>query len=404
MASDFLMPKLGLTMEEGRITAWLVGDGSEVTAGTAVLAIDTDKVETEVEASASGVLHQLGAVGETFPCGAVIGHIGADRPSVRVARSSAAAPLAPIETVLPRRAPVASPGGNGRRFISPNARRVAAELGVDVARVDGTGPGGRVLAADVEAAAREDAVHVATATGASTVSGATRGAGGVAAGADEPVRVAAAASGKPVSGATRTPATAAARQLADLIGIDLAAVDPDPHDGYVTREAVARHVRARLRATSAPVADGPLGQTPTEVRPLKGMRGTIAKRMHTSLQQMAQLTLTTDAEMDAVVADRRARGEAGGAPGYTDYVVAAAARALRDHPIVNAQVIAEGIALLPEVHVGVAVALPTGLVVPVVRHADRLGLSALAAESTRLADAARAGKLTLATSKAGRSR
>ncbi len=71
------------------------------------------------------------------------------------------------------------------------------------------------------------------------------------------------------------------------------------------------------------------------------MRGTIAKRMHASLQQMAQLTLTMDAEMDAVVADRKARAEAGGAPGYTDYVVAAAARALRQHPTVNAQVTPE---------------------------------------------------------------
>ena len=217
----------------------------------------------------------------------------------------------------------------------------------------------------------------------------TRTAGEAGGAAAEPVRVAAAAGAGSVSGATRTgPATAAARQLADLLGIDVGAVEPDPHDGYVTREAVARHVRALLRATSSPAVDGPLGQTPTEVRPLKGMRATIAKRMHASLQQMAQLTLTMDAEMDGVVADRRARGEAGSAPGYTDYVLAAAARALRDHPIVNAQVTAEGIAVLPDVHVGLAVALPAGLVVPVVRHADRLDLAALSAETTRLTDAA----------------
>jgi pyruvate dehydrogenase E2 component (dihydrolipoamide acetyltransferase) len=201
-------------------------------------------------------------------------------------------------------------------------------------------------------------------------------------------------------GATRTtPATAAARQLADLLGIDVAAVEPDAHDGYVTREAVARHVRARLRGAATPAA--PAAQTPTEIRPLTGMRGTIAKRMHASLQQMAQLTLTMDAEMDAVVADRKARAEAGGAPGYTDYVVAAAARALRQHPTVNAQVTPEGIALLPDVHVGLAVALPAGLTVPVVRHADRLDLAALSAETTRLADAARTGKLTLADLEGG---
>jgi pyruvate dehydrogenase E2 component (dihydrolipoamide acetyltransferase) len=123
------------------------------------------------------------------------------------------------------------------------------------------------------------------------------------------------------------------------------------------------------------------------------MRGTIAKRMHASLREMAQLTLTMDAEMDAVVADRTRRKAAGAAPGYTDYVVAAAARALVQHPNVNAQVHGDEIAVLPEVHVGLAVALDNGLMVPVVRNADRLSLDALSAETTRLAEAVRGGKL-----------
>ena len=97
------------------------------------------------------------------------------------------------------------------------------------------------------------------------------------------------------------------------------------------------------------------------------MRGTIAKRMHASLHEMAQLTLTMDADMDAVVADRAARKQARRRAAVTDYVVAAAARALRDAPDVNAQVTADGIALLPDVHVGLAVALDGGLLVPVVR-------------------------------------
>ena len=99
--------------------------------------------------------------------------------------------------------------------------------------------------------------------------------------------------------------------------------------------------------------------------------------------------------MDAVVADRARRKAEGTAPGYTDYVVAAAARALRRHPAVNAQVTADGIAQLPDVHVGLAVALDEGLMVPVVRHADRSPLATISAETTRLATAARAGKLGL---------
>ena len=136
-------------------------------------------------------------------------------------------------------------------------------------------------------------------------------------------------------------------------------------------------------------------QTPTSVVPMRGMRGTIASRMHASLQQMAQLTLTMDADMDAVWADREARKARGNAPGFTDYVIAAAAQALRAHPMVNSQVTPDGIAVLPDVHVGMAVALDNGLVVPVVRQTDRLRLDAIAAETTRLAAAARAGKLTL---------
>ena len=99
--------------------------------------------------------------------------------------------------------------------------------------------------------------------------------------------------------------------------------------------------------------------------------------------------------MDAVVADRAARKESGPAPGYTDYLIAAVARALRDHPIVNAQVTDDGIALLPEINVGMAVALDEGLLVPVVRNADSLDLAALSAETTRLAEAARTRKLAL---------
>ena len=125
------------------------------------------------------------------------------------------------------------------------------------------------------------------------------------------------------------------------------------------------------------------------------MRATIAKRMHASLREMAQLTLAMDADMDAVVADRASRKQAGVTIGFTDYVVAAAARALGQHPNVNAQITADGIAVLPDIHVGLAVALDDGLMVPVVRHADRLDLAALSAETTRLADAARTGSLKL---------
>jgi len=256
-------------------------------------------------------------------------------------------------------------------FVSPNARRVAGELGVDLNTVTGTGPNGRIVSEDVEAASRRPtasrpAVAAPTAVGSSASSGVL--------------------------------ATAAARQLADLLGIDLGAVPADPSDGRVSRDAVATYVRQRLAAGTTKTPDAalaPAAQTPTSVKRMSGMRGTIAKRMHSSLQQMAQLTLTMDADFDPVIADRAAREGDAVIPGFTDYVLAASARALRAHPIVNSQVTDDGIALLPDVHVGLAVALDEGLVVPVVRHADRIDLVTLAQETKRLATAARSGSLAL---------
>ena len=195
-------------------------------------------------------------------------------------------------------------------------------------------------------------------------------------------------------------ATAAGRQLAELLGIDLALVPRSGVDPRIGREDVAAYVRALLAASppgravpEVPVP--PLLQEPTNVTPLRGMRGTIADRMHTSLQSMAQLTLTMDVDMDAVVRDRSERKASGVAPGVTDYVIAAAARALVDHPYVNSQVTADGVAQLPQVNVGLAVALDDGLIVPVVHDTPNRSLDDLAAETTRLAAAARDGKLQL---------
>jgi pyruvate dehydrogenase E2 component (dihydrolipoamide acetyltransferase) len=360
MATEFTMPKLGLTMEEATILEWLIADGQPVAAGAVVMRIETDKVETEVEISAAGVLHHVAREGDVFPCGAVIAYVlnpGEDPP----VPMAAPAPLVAMPAVsLPPAAVVAVAPMQGRLFASPNARRVALDRGVDLGGVVGTGPGGRIVSLDVTE-------HRVAAVVPSVLN---------------------------LSGVA---ATSDAAELADLLGVDLAEIMPDHPNGPVTRSAVAFHVRTRLSkpqaALGAVVADAPLLQTPTRTIRLAGMRGTIAKRMHASLRDMAQLTLTMDADMNAVVSDRETRKGTGKAPSFTDYVVAAAARALTQHPNVNAQVVGDEIALLPDIHVGLAVALDNGLIVPVVRHADHLRLDALAAETSRLAEAARSGTL-----------
>jgi pyruvate dehydrogenase E2 component (dihydrolipoamide acetyltransferase) len=395
MATEFLMPKLGLTMEEGTITEWFADDGTSVNAGEPLLRIETDKTETDVEAAGTGRLHRIGQVGETFACGDRIGWFlgdGEDAPtgstpaaattaSTTPSTTAAAAAPAPDAATAPAPAPI----NTGRVVASPLTKRLAAERNIDLRTVRGTGPGGRIIAADL------DDVPAATAPPAVAAA--------VAPAAAPPARPAVVATGAGM------PATAAARTLADLLGIDLAQVPIDSVEQRITRDSVALHVRA-LIAASAPTpspattvvstpALPPALQEPTRTVRLSGMRGTIAKRMHESLRQMAQLTLFMDADLDAVVADRARRKESGAAPSYTDYVIAATARALGQHPLVNSQITDDGVALLPTAHVGMAVALDDGLIVPVIRDTASLDLSSLSVESSRLAEAARTGSLAL---------
>ena len=386
MATEFVMPKLGLTMEEGTITEWLVADGATVEVGGAILRIETDKTETDVEAGVAGRLHVVGRTGDTFACGERIGWIlGPDEvaPSTEPPAATAA-PIAPSAGIAPAVVPVVTVAGavGGRIIASPLAKRLASERGIDLRTVRGTGPDHRIVAADLD--------------------GVTPG----------PVVAGPVVAERQMLAEGLRPATAAARQLADLLGIDLAYVPLDRVDGYVTRESVARHVRGLLAAAggptittaaiAAPSAVAPTRQAlpaamqePTSTVRLSGMRGTIAKRMHESLAQMAQLTLFMDADLDAVVADRTRRAAVGAAPSYTDYVIAAAARALHRHPLANSQITDDGVALLPTVHVGMAVALDGGLIVPVIANTNSLDLAALAVETSRLANAARAGALKL---------
>jgi pyruvate dehydrogenase E2 component (dihydrolipoamide acetyltransferase) len=404
MSTEFIMPKLGLTMEEGTILEWLVEDGTEITQGMAVLRIETDKVESDVESPGAGRFHRVGNQGDTYPCGALIGYLLADGEEPPVAKASASpAPVAaqtssPVASSAPIASNVATlPRREGRLFASPNARRVAKELGIDIETVVGSGPEGRITSEDVEEAHKNP--------------NATRAVSGSAPSSTPAIAVA------PIlSSSGNVLATAAARQLAELLGVDLAQVPYDATDGRVTKDGVAAFVRAQLagsRSPSAPATPAtttsttstvlaPASQTPTSIKKMSGMRGTIAKRMQSSLQDMAQLTLHMDADLDAIVEDRESRkssshgnNSSNSLPGFTDYVIAAAARALKLHPIVNSQVTAEGIALLPEIHVSMAVALPEGLIVPVIKNTTSLDLSTLAAETKRLSGAAREGKLGL---------
>jgi pyruvate/2-oxoglutarate dehydrogenase complex dihydrolipoamide acyltransferase (E2) component len=364
VAVEVLIPKLGLTMEYGLIEEWLVEPGTPVKPGDPLLRLATDKVDVEVEAEGSGLFHPAVESGAELPPGALIGWLleageappgappGQASPTTATEAATETATEAATET-----ATSANVSHNGRLFSSPNARRVARERGLEITQLAGTGPGGRIITADVLDAAAAPQTQTTQQTALAARTGA-------------------------VSPLVRRDATAA--------GVDLAAVTGTGPGGKILRSDIA------AAATQATQANTPASTPATQVIPLTGMRGVIATRMHASLHEMAQLTLGTEATMDAAVALRaQLKEQWPNVPTITDLVVRAAALALRDHPRLNAEVRDNAIHVQPEINVGLAVALDEGLMVPVLKHADRLPLSDMAKESRRLAQAARTGKLTL---------
>ena len=192
MATPLPMPKLGLTMEEGTILKWRKGEGETVEKGEIILDIQTDKVEYEVESPDGGLLLKtLAGEGDVVPCGtdiAVIGEAGEDISSfgstsakapVETESEVAEAPPTPQPAPAPAPAPAApvatQPAPTGRVFASPAARRVARELGIDYRTLKGSGPGGRIVQADVRAAAASGlpAAPLAAASGPAAVAGST---------------------------------------------------------------------------------------------------------------------------------------------------------------------------------------------------------------------------------------
>jgi pyruvate dehydrogenase E2 component (dihydrolipoamide acetyltransferase) len=362
MATEVLIPKLGMTMTEGTVAEWRVADGGEVKAGEIIYKLETEKIEFEVEAEVSGTVRQLVPEGTALEPGAVVAYIlgpGEAMPAGFVAvgtgpatSSADGSPSAAVRVAL-----------EGERVAaSPAARRLAKDAGLNVDAIEGSGPGGRVTEADVLAAkATPPAPSLAT-----------------------PAR--------------EVLASPLARRVAEQLGVDLATTEGTGPGGRITKEDVqAAAASSAPTRTPAPAA-AELAQA-GDVVPMRGMRKVIAERMHASLQEMAQLTMGMEVSMDEAAKLRAALIEEWAAegirPGYTDLVIKAVAKALSRHPRLNATVTGRGIELLEEVHVGLAVALDDGLVVPVIRNADALPLRDIAAESSRLATAAREGKLGL---------
>ncbi len=345
MAINILMPALSPTMTEGTLARWLKKEGDTIRAGDVIAEIETDKATMEVEAVDEGVLGKIlvaeGSAG--VKVNAPIAILVAEGEKVPEAAPPAPAPapaLAKPEAAKPEPAksdspqpppatPAAKPAAaaadsadHGERiFASPLARRMALQAGIDLAHLTGSGPNGRIVKADIEAALRKPA-----------------------------------AAPSPAATSAATPAPAAPRASA------------------IT--------------------------APHELVPHSSMRKIIARRLSEAKQQIPHFYLSLDIGLDPLLDLRttlNAKAPKTGPGAFklsvNDLIIKAAAIALRRVPRVNASFTEEGIAYYRDVDISVAVAIPDGLITPIIRAADQKGLAVISNEMKALAERARAGKL-----------
>ncbi|WP_129114783.1 2-oxo acid dehydrogenase subunit E2 [Halegenticoccus tardaugens] len=381
------MPKLGLEMERGTLLEWHVVDGEAVEADDVVAEVESEKTTAEVTARESGVLRRtLLAAGESVEPGAPIAIVaGADEDvSDLEAEAGVGAGGGGSESAT---AGATDAGGSGSSTgaaatsgdgastadaataeaadgeavkASPRAKRRADELGVDLARVDGTGPQGSVTESDVEEAAAGDEEELAaTSDGEKSVGASPR-----------------------------------ARRLADDLGIDLAVVDGTGPQGAVTEaDVTAAADAATAEATSGSASAEE--RTVREERPLDGMRRTIAGRLGRSYREAVHVTehRTADAEALFAAVDA-AKGVHEEDVSVNDVLLVALSAALAEHPEFNAT-FEDDVHRMYESHdVCVAVDVDAGLVAPVVRGVDAMSLDELAAERRRVTERALSGEYT----------
>ena len=369
MAITFGMPSLGHTMEKGKIIEWLKQEGDAVAKGEPLVVIETDKVITEVESPADGVVLKIAvAAEEERPIGSPLVLLGSADEQLSEADiqqllgdQPAAAPAAPpVPAPTPAPTPAAPPraASAGERVkISPIARKLCDELGIDPAAVTGTGPGGRITREDVEKAAQAAPAPAA---------------------------------------AERVKISPVARKLCDEMGVDPASVTGTGPGGRITRDDVLKAAEAAKAAPAPAAAPGAAGET----IPLRGMRGRVAERMFQSWNTIPRVTEVMLVDMNATVSFRQAmlaqwEQQYGIRISLNDLITKAVATALRRHPRLNATLVDQEVHLHENVNVGVAVNLDEGLIVPVIADADRKDLGQIARESRELAEKARAVPMRL---------
>jgi pyruvate dehydrogenase E2 component (dihydrolipoamide acetyltransferase) len=362
MATAVVMPKQGQSVESCIIVEWKKQPGDTIAEGDVLCEVETDKAVLEVPSPVAGtLLEQFFAAGDDVPvltAIAAVGTVGEDVSDLRPAGASmpapsaaSAAPAQPSAPAIASTSAVPQPMPPESVGISPRARNLAERKQVEIEDIRGSGPGGRIIERDIQAALANQpkvspVAKAMVATGDFALPDQGSGPGG-----------------RIMSRDLASPSDVSARQAIPL-------------------------------PTSAPLPEP--GEN--EVIPMRGVRKVIAERMLHSLQSTAQLTLHSSADARALLALRKRLKASDAAlelQGVTinDLLLFAVARVIPQHPLLNATLSEETITQYHDLHLGFAVDTPRGLLVPVIRQANRLSLRALAQESKRLTAAIQAGSI-----------
>ena len=352
MATPIVMPRLGDFMTEGTVISLAKSQGDEVNQGEVIAEIETEKLNYDLESVAGGIFHPLVEAGATVAVDALIGYVleaGEDAPSAESPSASARA----TRGTSPRRGPPRGRGARGDAVRStPGARRLAANLNVDISEVTPTGPGGRVVEADVRAFDERRKATPAV-----------------------------------------TPSTPGARRLASSLNVDISEVTPTGPRGRVVEADVRAFAerQAAERASSMP----PGLPEPSRSEPLSGMRRGIAQHMSESLRATAQLSYFLEVDVTEVQRLRReASQELGVSISIVHALIKACAEALKRVPAMNSALVNDTIHYFDQINMGVAVALDDGLIVPVLRDVGDMDLPSVSRATREMVEKARANALS----------
>ena len=379
MAEIIIMPKLGFNMNEGKLVQWYKSEGEEITKGEPLFSVETDKTNMDIEATSDGVVKKLlieegDQIPVTLPI-AVIGYAdedvsaavadakaqlaagGADVSDVDEAAAVAEQAEATAETKTPAAAPKTA---DGLIKITPRARRVAAEndLAVEDLTIEGTGWQGGICEKDI-------LEYLAS---------------------------------------NKVKATPVAAAMAKAEGIDLADIRGTGVNGKVMKEDVEKVIAAAKKAVAAAEDQAPAGAgeiTPDgkeigEKVPYAGVRKVIGDRLAESKFTAPHLYFTQKVNMEDVLALRKKVNEVQDKKtSVTDFIAKAVIMTLKKYPEMNSSLVGETIERYKSINLGIAVASPTGLIVPNIKNSQDMSVVEISKASTPLFDKARAGKLAV---------